>query len=161
MVLNKLKVGLTYQASLVETGGSGSLTDQISRNMIEEFVIGSGAASTADVEWHSTNRALNTTNETHDLAGGVTDAKGATKTFTKVRSFYARNLSAAGTLTIDTTVANGAVGIFNGVIPLGPGEEVLLVRRSAAGGAIVAGTADLVKCTSDANLLYEIGVAGE
>ena len=106
--------------------------------------------------------------ESLDLAGGLTNALGATLTFTAIKAIMIQALATnGGNITVGGAASNAFVGPFGDVsdtIVLGPGDMVMLTRRSAAGMAVTAGTGDLLKVANsdgaDAGL-YRIILIGE
>jgi hypothetical protein len=155
-----LTTGIRYQATAENTSGSRKRQDKIDQNGTTEFTIGSAAAQAANKEFHDT-RTLNNTTENLDLSGALTNGIGESIVFTKVRSFYAKNLeTSVSNVKFDTDVANGANTLFD-AFTLAPGERVLFEWPTLAGKAITAATADLIRATTTGNCQYEIGIAGE
>lgn len=121
-------------------------------------------ANQANNQW-SDSRSLTTgTNENLDLAGGVTNALGATVTFTKVRVLIFRGLKAnTGNLVISRP-ANGVpfLGAATDNFTLKPNGVVIIADPSTAGITVTAATGDLINVdnASGATQGYEVIIIG-
>ena len=149
-------IGISIRQRTSEGGGSAE--DKYSVNESTTFVDAAGALG-ATRQWND-QRTNATTTESLDLAGGVTNRFGMVQTFTKVKGLFVWHRGASGTL----TVGGGAtpfVGLGTGTIVLRPEGKFLWVDESAAGGAVTAGTGDLIQVVGTASILYEIAVFGE
>jgi hypothetical protein len=153
-----LTANVTITARESSTEGDRALQDKTSINESFTFLDATGALGAPKV--FSDNRTLNTTTENLDLSGALESGLGTVTVFTKVRALAVR-WNGAGTLAIDTTLSNGATGVFNGTVTIGQGGVFLIIDPTAAGRAVTAATVDLVKFTSTGAGDYDILVAGE
>jgi hypothetical protein len=106
--------------------------------------------------------------ESLDLAGSLSNALGALLTFTAVKAIM---IVADPGNTNDVVVGGAAANAFTGPfadatdkLSIGPGDFVVITRRSAAGWAVVAGTGDLLKIANSgagSSVTYKIIVIGE
>lgn len=123
-------------------------------------------ANQADQVWHDTRTLTTGANETLDLNGGLTNALGASVTFTKVKQLYIRN---KGTTAL--TIGNAGGGVNAWATPFGaathtikvqPGGELNLIAPDAAGFAVTPGTGDLLKIenAAGASCDYDIVIIG-
>lgn len=101
-----------------------------------------------------------------DLAGGLTDAFGATITFTKIKTLIVKAAETnTGNLTIGggTTPANSWLGSATDKVVLKPGGIFALGASDANGYAVTNTSADLLNIvnTVAASAAYEILIAGE
>jgi hypothetical protein len=106
--------------------------------------------------------------ENLDLAGGLTNALGATLTFTAIKAILViASASNTNNVVLGGAGANTFVGPFGDAsdkIVIGPGDSFLITRRSAAGMAVTAGTGDiLLVANSGAGtaVTYRIVIIGE
>lgn len=127
------------------------------------FDNGSGA-NQASMTWDDTRTLTTGANETLDLNGSLTDANGASVTFTKVKVLFIRNKGTT-TLSIGGAAANGFISPFGtstDLIKVMPGGMLLLVAPDANGFACAAGTADQLKIANSAGAScdYDIVIIG-
>lgn len=153
-----LTANVTITARESSSEGDRALQDKTSINEAFTFLDATGALGAPKV--FSDNRTLNTTNETLDLSGALASGLGTATVFTKVRLF-AVLWNGAGTLEVDCSLTNGATGLMTGKATIGQGGMLVVIDPTAAGLAITAGTAELVKFTSTGAGTYDILVAGE
>lgn len=98
-----------------------------------------------------------------DLAGGsdLDDGDGGAVTFATVKSFVFRAPSTnSGNMTIDTTIANGWTGVFDGTVTLRPGEAYAWQSPQATGVAVTAGTGDLVRISGSSTDACDVLITG-
>lgn len=153
-----LSAAITINARETVLEGERALQDKTSLAETFTFLDATGALGAPKV--FSDNRTLNTTNETLDLSGALASGLATAIVFTKVRLFFVK-WNGAGTLEVDCSLTNGATGLMTGKETFGAGGVILIVDPTAAGRAITAGTADLVKFTSTGSGTFDILVAGE
>lgn len=103
-----------------------------------------------------------------DLAGGITDALGATLTLSAVKAIRIHAAAAnGGNITVGGAAANAFIGPFGAAahtVSIPPNGIVELINPSAAGWAVVAGTGDLLRVTNanaGAAADYTIEILGE
>jgi hypothetical protein len=106
--------------------------------------------------------------ESLDLAGALSNALGAVLTFTAIKAIM---IVADSGNTNDVVVGGAAANAFVGPfvdatdkLSIGPGDFVLITRRSAAGWPVVAATGDLLKIANagaGSSVTYKIIVIGE
>ena len=116
-----------------------------------------------DVVWHD-QRTLATTSENLDLAGSLTSAFGSTVTFAKVKGICIKNMSTTTTQIV--TVGGAAatqfinwVGDSSDTVKVGP-DGILFLWSPMDGYAVTAGTGDLLKIATSANITYDIWIIG-
>lgn len=153
-----LSATITVTHRETSTEGDRTLQDKTSLNETFTFLDASGALGCTKV--FPDNRVLNTTNETLDLSGALESGLGTVTVFTKVR-LLAVKWNGAGTLAIDTSLSNGATGVFSGTVTIGENGIFVLIDPTVAGRAVTAATLDLVKFTSTGAGDYDILVGGE
>lgn len=105
--------------------------------------------------------------ETLDLAGGLTDALGATLTFTAIKAI----LIEAAAANTNSVVFGGGSNPFRGwfadatdKLSIPPGGFLLLTDPTAAGQAVIAATGDLLlvaNSSSGTGVTYTITILGE
>lgn len=123
------------------------------------------AASVSTKMFFDTRTLAASANESLDLAGGLTDASGATLTFTEIHAIYVR----AADANVNSVQVGGGSNPFIGPfadatdrISVGPGDVALLT--STAGWAVTAATADILRLgnsSSGSAVTYDIVVIGE
>lgn len=155
----------TLSLRINETGGTTKKAKQDKFEISAErtaFVAASGALGVTK-QWND-QRTLNNTTENLDLAGVLTNAFGLVVTFTKVRIWYIKNTSPTSNIVVGAHATAPWVGFLNaeGTITLRPGAELLLTDPTVTAGAVVAGTGDMLKVTSNAvDGAYDIALGGE
>ena len=141
------------------------------QDFIEAFSIGLTNGTGADQANNvfADQRALGAgANEELDLAGSLVNALGATLTFTAIKAILVQALSTnAANIVVGGAASNAFVGPFGDAtdtLALGPGDFMMITRRSAAGLAVTAGTGDKLKVTNSdgaAGASYRIILIGE
>jgi hypothetical protein len=161
----------TLKASITGTlTGSNDLGNPVQTFAeILELAIADGTGADQANNLFSDERTLAaSTSESLDLAGSLANALGATLTFSAIKAIM---IVADAANTNDVVVGGAASNAFVGPfadatdkISIGPGDFVLITRRSAAGWAVAAGTGDLLKIANSAagsSVSYKIIVIGE
>lgn len=137
--------------------------DALSYTVTDSMANGT-AAEQANERWHD-RRTLAATSENLDLAGGLTNWKGETITFTKIKTIFIYNR--APTTGYNLTV--GAAGAAPFVNWVGGATHTMIIgpegfdfRHSPIDGyAVTAGTGDILKIDSGANAItYDIILIG-
>jgi hypothetical protein len=130
------------------------------------FTDGSGAGQASKSFTDSASQAQSV-NTDLDLAGALTGDDGATVTFTAIKAIViSAGAANPGNLSVGPAPANGVSGIFSGTTPaivLKPGARFVLAVGDAAGYAITAATADLLRIASAATsgtYTYDICILG-
>ena len=136
-------------------------------NQVENFTTGT-AANQAQVLFTDQRTLAANATENLDLAGGLVDAFGRTITFTAIKGIY---IKAADENINDVLVGGAASAPFLAVfgsatdkLAIKPGGTVLIMDPGAAGYAVGAGTADLLKVANSAGttgVTYDIVIWGE
>lgn len=129
------------------------------------------AVDTCDKIWHDSSTLASGASVSLDLAGGLTSTifgSTVTITFVKVKFIFITNESttAGEELRLDSSVANGFLGPFNGSatskIEIGP-TSCLLLSSKKDGWTVTAATGDILKLenpASGAAITYKIVIAG-
>jgi hypothetical protein len=117
--------------------------------------------------WSDTRSLNATASEDLDLAGGLTSGLGATLTFARVKELaIVNNTTTAGFFLEVGGAASNAwstpFGSTNDVIKVAPGGCLKLSAPSAAGYAVTAGTADILKINNPnaSSISYSILIGG-
>jgi hypothetical protein len=109
---------------------------------------------------------VDTTGNSHDLAGGLTDAFGSSITFSAIKTIMVKaSANNVGNVVIGGAVSNAFASMFGDAtdkIMLKPGGMVLLHDPSAAGYAVTGGTGDLLKIAASSGAVdYDLILIGE
>jgi hypothetical protein len=160
---------MPIQVGAILTGGVSATIDRGRTTFVFEpptlVDLPQGTSSgSADIVFSDTRTLATNTNEDLDLAGGVTDVFGLTRTFVKVKAI---RLKAAAANTTTLVVGNGTnpfVGPFGAgthTLSLAAGGEILLTAP-AAGWTVTAGSADVIKVTNPAgaSATYDVDIIG-
>jgi hypothetical protein len=118
----------------------------------------------ADIVFSDTRTLATNTNEDLDLAGGLADVFGVTRTFVKVKAIRFKAAAANTTTLVVGNGTNPFVGPFGGgghTLSLAPGAEIL-VTAPAAGWTVTPGTGDIIKVTNPAgaSATYDVDIIG-
>lgn len=159
-----LQLATTWNYS--DTDGSGrEFTDRNSLVLpatVAEMLNGAGDLQ-ANVCFHE-RRTLTNAAYSYDLAGGITDFRGATKTMVRVKLIQIIVLSTtAGVL---LAVGGGANPLITWLvatgdgIKLGPKGAFLLYRPDATGYVVTPGTGDTFTVTAANTVEYDIVIIG-
>lgn len=139
--------------------------DPVSINKQINFGNGTSAVQLS-AHWHDQRTLTASSSENLDLAGSLTNAFGATVTFTKVKLLYV--FAATG----NTNTVQVARGSSNGLvlflaasdaIVLNPGDVFGYAASSGVGTAVTAGTGDILTITngsSGTSVTYDIFIGG-
>lgn len=149
------------------TQASGGTTASYKPTVTFSDSLTSGVAiDTADTLWVSAANAISgSATNSHDLAGGLTDAYGNTLTFVKVKGLLIHNLSTSAGDTLTVGGNANAVPIFGTAShthTIGPNGVLLIQEPSLAGIAVTATTGDILDITEDAGNAntYDIAIWG-
>lgn len=124
-------------------------------------------ANAANQVWSDTRTLAASGSENLDLAGALTDAFGATITFTKIKAILIKAAPGnTNNVVIGAEATNPWVGLLNstGTITLRPGAGFMAWAPDSTGMAVVASTGDLIKVVNSAGTTgvdYTIVVIGE
>lgn len=166
MKLDALKLVLAIAAAQSNPGSLATPEDEMVLRYEQAFGDGT-AADQAQIIFHDRRTLGASTSENLDLAGALTHPLGGVITFTAIKAIIVKAAAAnTGNLRVGATVANafqgpfGAAAVGNLVTPDG---WLVLMDPSAAGWAVVAGTADLLKVENlvAASGTYDIIIVGE
>lgn len=133
-----------------------------------DIPIGNGiGAGQVDIPFWDKRTLAASTSEDIDLAGVLIDLFGDAITFVKVNGIYVKAAAAnTGNIIIGGAAVNAFVGPFGDATDkhvLGADNVFMALNLSAAGWAVTAGTADLLKIDNDdagATADYEIAIIG-
>jgi hypothetical protein len=151
-------ISVNYEVKEVSSDGKSVGQDKFTFNKTYTFANAAGVLGATKM-WADTRTLTGT--ESLDLAGGVVDKLGNTETFTKGKSFLCHHDGATGTLTLGAG-STPWIGMITGTIILGADGLCLIVNPTSAGGAVVAGTGDLLQVVASvAATDYDIALAGE
>ncbi|MBB6191199.1 hypothetical protein FHS51_001421 [Sphingobium wenxiniae] len=142
------KIALSVAANLAAALDVGTGAHEVAFGPTYVLQNGTGA-NQANELWADTRTIAASGSEDLDLSGGVSDIFGTSLAFTKIKALV---VVAAAANTNDVVVggaaANAIASVFGDVsdtIRVKPGGMVALVAPDAAGYALTAGTADLLK----------------
>jgi len=161
-------VRVRVSGTLTGTPDIGNASHTFNEILALTLANGTGAGQ-ATQYWSDTRTITASGNEDIDLAGGITNALGATLTLTAVKCII---VSAAAGNTNNVNVSrpssNGFIGPFlasSDGLAIKPGGFIVLSEGgSAAGWAVTAGTGDLLNVANSAgstSVTYTIHVFGE
>jgi hypothetical protein len=138
----------------------------VSIQVASDLTSGTGVDQ-ADKVWHDRRTLATLTEDLIDLAGSLTDAFGDALTFAKVKVVYVRlrTTTAGGEIQLGGTTSNGVSSLWsaaNDGVKIGAGGFIVLVNPSAAGYAVTAATADILRVynASAFSVDYDIIIAG-
>jgi hypothetical protein len=160
---------MPIQAGATLTGGVSATIDRGRTTFVFEnptpVDLPQGTASgSADIVFSDTRTLATNTNEDLDLAGGVADVFGVTRTFVKVKVLRFKAAAANTTTLVIGNGTNPFVGPFGAgthTLSLAPGGEILLMAP-AAGWTVTASTGDIIKVTNPAgaSATYDVDIIG-
>lgn len=144
--------------------GTGVFQGSITKTLA--FADGTGASQAN--KFFTDRRTITASgNDDLDLAGALVDAFGTTLTFTAIKGILVAAAAAnANDLNVGGLGTNGFftwLGATGDLVKIGPGDVMLATKRSAAGWAVTASTADLLRITNAAggtSVEYEIALWG-
>lgn len=149
-----------------KTIGTGTGTFPLSLEKTISLATGTGV-NQADLLYHAQRTLTASSNEDLDLAGSLTDAFGATLTFTRIKAIL---ISAAAANTNNVVVGGAASNAFiNWVsdstdkIIIRPGGTFALFASDATAYAVTASTADLLRVANSgagSAVTYDIAIIG-
>lgn len=126
--------------------------------------LASGTGADQADQLFTDTRTLTATSENLDLAGGLTDAFGATITFARIKGIAIRNKSTTDVLLVGGAASNAFVNwVANSsdIVRLRPGGVLVLWAPDATAYAVTAGTGDILKIDSGAaTISYDIAIIG-
>ena len=156
----------SVSASYANSQEFGSVAQDLKYSAAHAFTDGTGADQAQKLFTDQRTLAASA-NESLDLAGGLTDAFGATLTLTKVKAILVK--AAAGN-TNNVVVGGAASNAFTGpfgdasdTVAVKPGGTVMFVAPDANGYAVTAGTGDLLKVANSGagtGVTYDIVIVG-
>lgn len=138
-------------------------------DLIKDIAFTSGTgANQINLLWSDQRTLAASTGEDLDLAGSLVDAFGNTLTFASIKMIYIFSAAANGDNLLVGGAASAAIStLFSDTsdeIIVAPGGTMLLVNPNAAGYAVTATTADLLRienADSGAAATYDIIIAGD
>ena len=157
---------LKLTSTLTSTLDLGDAKDRVMRDLSDTLAIGTGADQ-SNRQWHDQRTLAASGTDNLDLSGGLTDGFGASLVFARVTCILIENTTttAGYTLQVGGAASNPISTIFantSDILIIGPGGIQLLWNPSAAGYAITAGSADVLKVynPSAGNVTYNITIIG-
>jgi hypothetical protein len=130
------------------------------------FTDGTGADQ-ANRFWADRRTLAASGSESHDLAGGLTDALGTVLTFAKVRALAVIAAEAnTNNVVIGGAASNALASMFGDAsdkVVIKPGGAILLVAPDAAGYAVTANSGDLLQVANSGAgtpVTYDIAIYG-
>lgn len=140
------------------------IRDQNTLPRIHDLAYGTGKDQ-CDLKFYDRRTLLAGNNDDLDLAGGLTDERGQTLTFARIKLIYIRNLMS--TVGYKLNVGGGAnpfatwLGAAGDIVTIGPDGELRLFDPSAAAYAVTAGTGDILRITAvGGNITYDVLLLG-
>lgn len=141
-------LSLQLEAQLTGTHDFSPPSAQLNKPRTFRWSDGTGAGQ-ANRVFADRRQLAASANESLDLAGGLTDALGATITLAKVRALLIEaDAGNTNTLVVGGAAANAFASLFGDAtdkIVVRPGGLVLIVAPDATGYAVTAGTGDLLQ----------------
>lgn len=166
MALDFANISSTWKVRNLGSASFGTNVLHIEEVAAVGFTNGSGANQAADLYAASRTVALSA-NDDIDLSGVLLNNLGTTLAFTKIKAIRIRADSAnPGDLLVGPAAANGFLAPFNAAadrVRVAPGGVLELINPSAAGWAVTAGTADLLRVTNGSgsgSATYKIEILG-
>lgn len=145
-----------------------NVVDSATLEWKESLADGTGADQT-DLVWHDERSILTTANDDLDMTALVATIFGSTVTtnFVKVKLILIinRSTTAGEELKLDSSVANGFLGPFNGSatskIEIGP-DSALLLSSKKDGWTVTAATGDIIRINNPnaTTVTYRVVIAG-
>ena len=155
--------------SAADFGDGHNAQDSLSFTDKDNFTNGAGA-NQGNQHWHDNRSVSSGADDDLDLNATLTDAFGASVTFTKVKALYIRNKSTTDALRIGGGASNEWIGAATPFLAAGdkivlpPGADMLLRCPTAAGWTVTAGSADTLRVshpgTTSAAISYDIAILG-
>lgn len=160
------KIIVSLAAALTSAGDLGNISQSVATGRTFSLTDGTGA-NQANKIFGDTRTLAASASESLDLAGGLTDAFGASITFTKIKAIVV--IAAAGNT--NNVVVGGAAslgfstpfGDASDTINVLPGGAFVLVAPGANAYAVTAATGDLLKIansSSGTGVTYDIVLVG-
>lgn len=150
----RVTLGAVVEETLAD--GSAVLTDSINTLESLTFSETSGALG-VEGQWND-YRTLGGSADSLDLAGGVTNRLGSTKTFIKLKLI---DIKADSTNAANITVGGGSNAVITALPALTPGAHVTIAWPDAAGLTVTAGTGDLLQVSGTSGDKYTVVIGGE
>lgn len=155
---------------LVSTGEKVQGVNTAKFPVIADFSVnlnsGTGANQASNI-FNDQRTLAPSTSENLDLAGTLTNAFGVVLTFTKVKMLVIHaDPGNVNDVLVGGAGANGWAGWSGDVtdiVKVKPGGVFIWVAPDAAGGAVVAGTADILKVANSGagtSVIYDISIIG-
>ena len=135
--------------------------DALSLPKAHTITDGSGA-NQFNEQFHDTRPIAGGANDDIDLAGGLTNAFGATITFTAIKALQVINTGTVE-IQIDQSLANGWVAAMTGTQKIAAGGSYQFVAPTAAGYVVTADSGDLLRITNNDAVVaaeYDIAIGG-
>lgn len=157
------RIALNIESTVTNPLDLSSPLDPL-RYAISQVVSDGADANEASMHWHDSRQLLASGTDDIDLAGGITNAFGATITFARVKSILVRNKgTTAAAITVGPSPTNGVANFLGTNDRLPAGAWMAMGLFDATGWVITAGSADRIRVTNTSGSLtqeYEIIVIG-
>ncbi|WP_431861371.1 hypothetical protein [Azospirillum sp.] len=164
-VSNTATVKVAVKSTMVNSGTLSTATAPL--DFSASYTLANGtAADQANHFFAATYTGVDSTGNSHDLAGGLTDAFGSTTTFTAIKTLVVKAASTnSGNVIVGGAASNAFASMFGDAtdkVALKPGGILVLHDPSAAGYAVTAGTGDLLKIAASSGTVdYDLVLIGE
>lgn len=157
----KIAISLVAKLSESTLGGLKEFTKTVSE--LTTYTPGTTADTMTNLLYSDTRTLAASATENLDLAGGLTDALGATITAAEITTIYISAHASNTNNVVVGNVTNGFTGFIGatGELTLKPGDYALL--NSKDGWTVTAGTGDLLKIANSAagtGVTYSIVIIG-
>lgn len=158
----KLRAESNWRGVFAGSPDLGTTEHDFNEGVVYNFANGTGADQ-ANQLWQDSETVAGS--RSLDLAGGVTNALGATVTFTAIKGFRLRAGAAnAANITVGGAGSNPFTGWFadsSDKIAVPPGGMIEFINPSAAGWTVTAGTGDILLIAGTNGDTYKIELFGE
>lgn len=164
-VTNIGAVKVTVKSTMVNAGTLSTATAPLDYTVSYALANGT-AANQANHFFSAAYTGASTSGNSHDLAGGLTNAFGATITFTAVKTIVVKaSADNSGNVIIGGAASNAFASMFGDAtdtVVLKPGGILVLHDPSAAGYAVTVGTDDILKIAASTGTVdYDLILIGE
>lgn len=167
MDVTTLKILAAVSATLAGANDLAQPLQSLNERTSLTFTDGTGADQ-CDMVFADTRTIAASGSESLDLAGGLTDAFGATMTFAEIVAIYVKAAAAnTNDVVVGGAASNAYVGPFGDAtdkVKVKPGGVLLIAGPNAAGlGAVTASTGDILQVANSGGstgVTYDIIIVG-
>jgi hypothetical protein len=140
--------------------------DPLARDYTQLLSSGTGANQASNM-FHDQRTIVASSSENLDLSGALVNAFGVTLVFTKIKALFIRAAAAnANDVLVGGAGSNcwvGWVGDATDIVKVKPGGTLLWIAPDVNGGAVVAGTGDILKVANGGagtSVTYDVVILG-